>query len=165
MLAEEVQVRKYSFLLFFLGVRKMKRMKWVASVLLIVPVLLATPALADAHWHGGGGLFWGFGAGLLSGYLLAPRPVYVAPAPVYAAPPPAVEYAPPPATYYSAPPPAPVPQPETAQLAPAPPPGNQSMCREWKMIESRTDYQWDSYYGRYRAVPVQRWGWVEIPCK
>ncbi len=146
----------------------MKKMKWVASVLLILPLLLAVPGPADAGgWHGGGaGLFWGFGAGLLSGYLLAPRPVYVAPAPVYVAPPPAVEYAPPAATYYPAPPLAPAAaQQETAQLSAAPPPGNQPMCREWKMIENRTDYQWDSYYGRYRAVPVQRWGWVEIPCK
>ncbi len=149
----------------------MKRLKWVASVLLILPLVLATPALADAHWHGGGaGLFWGFGAGLLSGALLAPRPVYVAPAPVYTAPPPVVEYAPP-ATTYAPPPatyapgPAAATQPETAQMVTAPPPGNQPMCREWKMIENRTDYQWDSYYGRYRAVPVQKWGWVEIPCK
>ncbi len=142
----------------------MRKFKWVISILLIFPVVLAVPALADAHWHGGGGLFWGFGAGLLSGYLLAPRPVYVAPAPVYMAPPPVVEYSvPAPAPPYAPPAAAPA-QPETAQMA-APPPGNQSMCREWRMIENRIDYQWDAYYGRYRAVPVQKWGWVEIPCR
>jgi hypothetical protein len=141
-----------------------KKIKWVASVLLILPVFLATPALAGYYHHGGGGAaFFGFGVGLLSGFLLAPRPVYVAPAPVYAAPPPPVQYAPPGPVY--PPPPAAAAPPETAQMATAPPPGNQSMCREWRMIENRTDYQWDAYYGRYRTVPVQRWGWVEIPCK
>ena len=141
----------------------MKTIKSIAAGLAILS-LVSVPALAEAHWHGGpGGLFLGFGAGLLSGYLLAPRPVYVTPTPIYVTPPPVVEYTPPVMTY--TPPPPPASPSDTAQMAPAPPPGNQSMCREWRLTENRTDYQWDSYYRRYRAVPVQRWGWVEIPCK
>jgi len=58
---------------------------------LLIALLVSMPVVADAHWGFGGGLVLGLGAGLITGFAFAPRPVYVAP-PVYYAPPPAVYY-------------------------------------------------------------------------
>jgi hypothetical protein len=118
------------------------------------------------HGYGYGGVFWGFGAGFLTGYLVAPRPVYVAP--VYIAPP--VYASPPPVVYIPAPPPTAPPvlgytQPPPPNVASAPPsPGAQNKCREWKMIERRFEDRWDSYNGRWQTVPIEKWGWVDVPC-
>jgi hypothetical protein len=125
------------------------------------------PVSADAHWRGGGGVFLGFGTGLLTGYLFAPRPVYVAP-PVYVPPP--VYASPPPVVYVPAPPPPAPPvsgytQPPPPNVASAPPlPGAQNKCREWKMIERRFEDRWDSYNGRWQSVPIEKWGWMDVPC-
>ncbi len=131
------------------------------------------PVPAAAHWHGNGygyggaEVFFGFGAGLLTGYLLAPRPVYVAPPvyiapPVYAYPPPVVYIPPPPPT---APPVSGYTQPPPPNVASAPPPpGAQNKCREWKMIERRFEDRWDSYNGSWQSVPIEKWGWVNVPC-
>ena len=59
----------------------MDKIKFLFVGLLAVS-LISVPVVAEAHWHHGGGAILGFGAGLLTGYLFAPRPVYVAP-PVY----------------------------------------------------------------------------------
>ena len=157
---------------------KMKRVQFVTAGLLII-FLLSFPVVADAEWHHGGGAFLGFGAGLITGYLLAPRPVYVA-SPVYVPPPPVVQTypdvaqaspdnvpAPPPG---STPPPAmapPPPAPSTSGYSgsqTAPVPGNQAKCREWKMIDRHMEDRWDSYSGKWRQVPVEKWDWVEVPC-
>lgn len=129
----------------------------VVSMLIICLILL--PLVASAH--GPGRFLFGFGAGLLTGYLFVPRPVYVPP-PVYAAPPPVTEYVPTPA-----PPPAAVREYATdgPQAAAGPPPGPEEKCREWKLLDRHLEDQWDSYYGRWRQVPVERWGWAEVPCK
>ncbi len=117
----------------------MKGLKILAVGLLILSVI-SVPVLADAHW-GAGGVFLGFGAGLLTGALLAPRPVYVAP-PVYPAPP---------AVY---------------QPAPADASGPISApCREWRLIDRHWENRWDPYYRTWRRVPVDRWGWVGVPCQ
>jgi hypothetical protein len=68
---------------------KMKKVKSVTAGLLII-FLLSLPVVAGAEWRHGEGAFLGFGAGLITGYLLAPRPTYVA-SPVYVAPPPVVQ--------------------------------------------------------------------------
>lgn len=147
-------------------------MKKIALALAAVLFLFAvfSPA-ADAHWRGGGRVFLGFGAGLLTGYLFAPRvyypaPVYVPPpvyvTPTYVTPPPVVEYSSP---AYGQPPVAPGPPPgytENANIPP--PPGPQSKCREWRLMERRYEDRWDSWSGGYRTVPVEKWGWAEIPC-
>ena len=143
----------------------MKKAKIVAAGLAII-LLFSLPLAAHAG-HGGGEVFFGFGVGLLTGYLFAPRPVYVAP-PVYV--PPAPAYAP-----VSAPPaPAYVPAPAYSAPSPpgysnnaattAPPPSAQPRCREWRLIDRHLEDRWDSYYGRWRQVPVEKWGWVEVPC-
>lgn len=134
----------------------MEKTKIIAVFLLII-CLVFLPVAADAR--GGGRLLFGFGAGLLTGYLFAPRPVYVAP-PVYAAPPPvsSPDYVP-----------APVPPPPIsgysydANVA-GPQPGLQAKCREWRLIDRHLEDRWDSYYGRWRQVPVEKWGWIEMPC-
>jgi hypothetical protein len=138
----------------------MKKTTLVTVGFLIV-ALVSLPVVADAHW-GGGGLFLGFGAGLLTGYLLAPSPVYVAP-PVYAAPPPPVYYP----SYVPAP--APPPAPPVSEYSnrtseAVPPPASESKCREWRLIERRLVDRWDSYSGRWQSIPVEKWGWVEVPC-
>ncbi|MGD0627613.1 MAG: hypothetical protein ABSB32_23300 [Thermodesulfobacteriota bacterium] len=131
----------------------------LAAVCLVIVSLLSLPVVANAHW-GGGGVFLGFGAGLLTGILLAPSPAYVAP-PVYVAPPPA---------YYPSYPPAPIPAAppvsgysENANAA-VPPPSTHSICREWRPIDRHLEDRWDSYSGRWQQVGVERWGWVEVPC-
>ena len=129
----------------------MEKIKLLLVGLLAVS-LVSVPVMAEAHWHhGGGGLFLGFGAGLLSGYLLAPRPVYVAPPPVYVpAPPPPYQ---PPESGYSY---------GTTQAVP--PPSARGTCREWRMIARHLEDRWDSYAGRWQSVPVEKWGWVDKPC-
>jgi len=134
----------------------MKKIKIAAAGLLII-FLFSLPAVADAHWRYGGGLFWGFGAGLLTGYLFAPRPVYVAP-PVYGAPPEGYIPAPPPPNR----PPEYGYRDSTGEAAP--PPSAQGKCREWRLIDRHLEDRWDPYYGRWRQVPVEKWGWAEVPC-
>jgi hypothetical protein len=135
----------------------MKRIKLLLVGLLAVS-LVSVPVVADAHWHHrGGGLFLGFGAGLLSGYLLAPRPVYVAP-PVFVAPPPVYAPTPPPAYQ----------PPESGYsyglTQAVPPPTAQGKCREWRMIDRHLENRWDSYAGRWQSIPVEKWGWVDVLC-
>ena len=130
----------------------------------LIALLVALPAVADAHWSFGGGAILGFGTGLLAGYLLSPGPVYVAP-PVYAAPPPPVVY-----RYYPSYVPAPVPPTaygysNNASSSPASPPSiGQSKCREWRLINRHWQNRWNPYYGRWQTVLVERWGWVGVPC-
>ncbi len=138
----------------------MKTFKWVLTFVVIV-LLAFMPVVADAHGGFGGGAVLGFGLGLFTGFAFAPRPVYVAPA---------YYYPPPPVGYY---PPAPTAPPEPAaygysgqsEIAPAAPaPAGQSKCREWRPVSRRWENRWDSYYGRWRPVLVERWGWAERPC-
>ena len=144
---------------------KIKKLKW-ATMGLVILLLFPLPAYANPR----GDHFWGFGLGLLTGYLFAPRPVYVAP-PVYASPPEVAQVYP---SNIPEPPIGPVRQPE---LVPSPPstsgytgggagpaPGNEAKCREWRMIDRHLEDRWDSYYGKWRQVPVEKWGWVEVPC-
>ena len=141
----------------------MEKAKVIAACLLILS-LVSLPVVAEAR--GGAGALLGFGAGLITGYLFAPRPVYVAP-PVYAAPP--VYVTPPPVSppdYVPAPAPPTPPASgysDSANTA-GPPPGTQTQCREWRLIDRHLEDRWDSYYGKWQQVPVERWGWVEVPC-
>lgn len=135
----------------------MKKTKIIAVFMLII-CLVFLPVAADAR-NGGGRILFGFGAGLLTGYLFAPRPVYVPP-PVYAAPPPvsSPDY-----------PPAPLAPPRVYEYstdanAAGPPPGSQAKCREWRLLDRHLVDRWDSYYGRWRQVPVEKWGWIDVPC-
>jgi len=80
----------------------MKTGKW-AMIILSTILLVSMPAVADARGAFGGGLILGLGAGLITGLVLAPTPVYVAPPAYYAPPPPAVY------PYYPSYVPAPVP--------------------------------------------------------
>ncbi len=62
-------------------------------------------------------------------------------------------------------PPAPTAPPAVMPPPPTPPPpGAENKCREWKMVERRTEYQFDPATGNYREVPLEKWDWVEIPC-
>lgn len=126
----------------------MKKIIRIGVCLLLVS-LLCLPAAAEAHRHGSGGdVFLGFGVGLLTGYLFAPRTVVAAP-PVYYAPYPPAPPAAPPVNGYS---------------YHAPQPGTHAKCREWRLLERHYQDTWDSYYGRWRTVPVEKWGWMEVPC-
>lgn len=127
----------------------MEKTKLLIVCMLIIS-LLSMPFVADAHWRGGGAIL-GFGAGLITGYLFAPRPVYVTPPPVSVPAPPA-PYRPPENGYTD----------NNSQAVP--PPIAQGKCREWKMIDRPLEDRWDSYYGKWRQVPVEKWGWVEVPC-
>ena len=139
----------------------------VASILLVIVLLVSTPAVADAHWGFAGGWIFGLGTGLITGYALAPRPVYAVP-PAYYAPPPPVVY-----PYYPSYVPAPVrPNPpangysNNAAVAPsALPPAGQSGCREWKLINRHWEKRWDSNNGIWQNVMVERWGWVGVQCR
>ena len=135
----------------------MEKTKIIAVFLLII-CLVFLPVAAEAR-GGGGRILFGFGAGLLTGYLFAPRPVYVPP-PVYAAPPPvsSPDYPPAPLT------PPRVYEYSTDANAAGPPPSSQAKCREWKLLDRHLVDRWDSYYGRWRQVPVEKWGWVDVPC-
>jgi len=130
---------------------------------LLIALLVSMPVVADAHWGFGGGLVLGLGAGLITGFAFAPRPVYVAP-PVYYAPPPAVYYP----SYVPGPPPPGLTSDSYANSpgvsSANPPPAGQSRCREWRMINRHWESRWDSYYGRWQKVLVERWGWVGAPC-
>jgi hypothetical protein len=155
----------WSSALNVLGGEEMKMAKAVFIGLLIV-LLVSVPVAAEAHWAYGGGAILGFGAGLITGLVLAPRPVYVAP-PVYYAPPPPVVYR---SSPYYAPAPAP-PGPaahgysNNADVSTVnPPPPGQSRCREWRLIDQHWQNRWDSYSGRWQNVLVERWGWVGVPC-
>ena len=129
----------------------------------LTALLVAVPAVADAHGFGGGALL-GFGLGLFTGFAFAARPVYVAP-PVYYAPQPPVTYQPYP--YY-----VPAPDPPAAygysNRANVPPanvsPVGESRCREWRMMDRHWENQWDAHIGKWRAILVERWGWAGIPC-
>ena len=130
----------------------MKKIARFAAGLVII-CLVFLPALAEAGGHGGGGAVVGFGVGLLSGILLAPRPVYV-PTPVIVTAPQA---------YYGQPSIVPaVPAPAAGPATP--PPGTESKCREWRLIERHFEDRWDSSAGKWQSVPVEKWGWVEVPC-
>jgi hypothetical protein len=133
----------------------MKKIKGFIAGLVIIS-LVSLPVIAAAHSHGSGGAFFGFGVGLLSGFLLAPKPVYVVP-PVYVAPPPAV--------YAQMPNPPQGPAAQTPSGPPAPSPGAQAKCREWRLIDRHLEDRWDSYAGKWQSVPVEKWGWVEVPCE
>ena len=143
----------------------MKMAKLIFVGLLIV-LLVSVPVVAEAHWGYGGGAFLGFGLGLFTGLIWAPRPVYVAPPVYYAPPPPAVYRSYP----YYVPPPAP-PGPaasgysNNAAVLPAnlAPPG-QARCREWRLIGRHWQNRWDPYSGRWQPVLVERWGWVGVHC-
>jgi len=138
----------------------MKTLKLVFAIAVIV-LLAFTPVVADAHGGFGGGAILGFGLGLFTGFAFAPRPVYVGP--VYYAPPPPIPYRysfapipPDPAAYGYA---------NSAEgISANPPPAGQSTCREWRPIYRRWENRWDSYYGRWRPVLVERWGWASVPC-
>ncbi len=151
-----------------LGGTKMKGKFSISVGLAVLLIAFTAVPPAEAHWRhygGGGGVILGFGAGLATGIILAPRPVYVPP-PVYVVPPPVVVYPSP--NYY---PPAPPPQEppasgyEQQSTVVPPPPAANGNCREWRMIDRHLEDRWDSYYGRWQTVPVERWGWVEVPCK
>ncbi len=133
---------------------------------LLCALLVAVPVAAEAHGGFGAGAFWGLGFGLLTGLALAPAPVYVAP-PVYYPPPAIYRYDP---SYYGS---APVSPPSgaygyssnsTVSGSNVSSPG-QSKCREWRMINRHWENKWDSYYGRWRAVLVEKWGWAPVPCR
>ena len=136
-------------------------MKRISPVLtgVLISLLFFVPVPADAH---GGGAILGFGLGLLAGLAFAPGPVYVG-APVYYAPPPPAVYVPYPYSYYV---PAPNPPPVSygysgiATVAPA----GQARCREWRLINRDWENRWDPYYGKWRAVLVEKWGWAAVPC-
>ncbi|MGE5252706.1 MAG: hypothetical protein ACM3N7_01990 [Planctomycetaceae bacterium] len=143
----------------------------LAFIGLMGALLIAVPAVAEAHGGFGWGVGLGLGLGLLTGWAFAPGPVYAVP---YGAPP--VHYSPPPAVYrynpvYYYPPPAPPPPGSygntgSSQVSSSTvPPAGQSKCREWRMINRRWENRWDSYSGSWRAVLVEKWGWVEVPCK
>lgn len=141
----------------------MKTAKWTAIILLIV-FLISMPVAANAHGGFGGGVLLGLGAGLITGFAFAPRPVYVAP-PVYYAPPPPVVYPSPSYTLTPVPP-----DPTSYEFnnagissSAAPSPG-QPGCREWRLVNRHWERRWDGYYGRWQNVLVERWGWVGVPC-
>ncbi len=123
------------------------------SICLLIASLVFLPTAAEAHRQGGQ-VFWGFGVGLLTGYLFAPRtvvvapPAVVAPAPVYRAP-----YVP-----------APTASPVYRYSNSAPRPDANAKCREWRLIERYHQDSWDAYAGKWRSTPVEKWGWVEVPC-
>jgi hypothetical protein len=52
-----------------------------------------------------------------------------------------------------------------ASTSTAPVPGSQTKCREWKMIERRTEDRFDPSTGTIREVPFEKWDWVKVPCK
>lgn len=139
----------------------MRKVKIVTAGLSIL-LWFSLPVAADAHE----GLFLGLDAGLLTGDLAVPRPVYVTqpqmaqgyPGNVPIRP---AGQTPPPAEVPL--PPAP-PTPGYSGTATAPTPGNQAKCREWKMIERHLEDRWDSNSGKWRQVPVEKWDWVEVPC-
>jgi len=144
----------------------MKTGKW-AMIILSAILLVSMPAVADARGGFGGGLILGLGAGLITGLVLAPTPVYVAPPAYYAPPPPGVY------PYYPSYVPAPAPpnppgydySNNAAVAPPAPPPAGQSGCREWKLVDRHWEKRWDSNYGIWRNVLVERWGWAGVPCR
>lgn len=132
----------------------------------MIALLISVPVAAEAHWHYGGGFILGLGAGLITGFALAPGPVYVAP-PVYRAPPPPAVY--PYYPSYVAPPVPPDPTAYSFTNPPSassvtPPPAGGVGCREWKVVDRHRENRWDPYYGRWRTVVVERWGWVGVPC-
>lgn len=135
----------------------------IVFITLSIVLLVSVPVIADAHWNFGGGLILGLGTGIITGFALAPRPVYVAP-PVYYAPPPPVIY-----RHYPVPaavPPGPATYSYSNRLTASsanPPPG-QSSCREWRLINRHLEKRWDPYYGRWQNVLVERWGWAGVPC-
>jgi hypothetical protein len=95
-----------------------------------------------------------------SGMSVSPPPPVVQVTPSNASAQPAAQTPPPTAV---PPPPTPSTSSELGSTT-APPPGDQAKCREWKMIERRMEYKFDSSTGQYREVPVEKWDWVEVPC-
>jgi len=128
-------------------------------------LLVAVPVAAEAHGGFGVGAVFGLGLGFLTGLAFAPAPVYVAP-PVYYPPPVIYRDYPP---YYGSAPASPAPgaygNPGNSTISSSnTPPVMQSRCREWRMINRHWENRWDPYYGRWRAVLVEKWGWAGIPC-
>jgi len=124
----------------------MKRGKGLIVILAVL--LISMPAAADAHWSFRGGLIVGLGAGIVTGYILAPKPVPAVPPDHYAPPPPVVS------PRYPGYAPAPVASPH-----PAP-----SACREWTVVSRHWEKRWDGSGGAWRDVLVERWGWAGVPC-
>lgn len=132
----------------------MKKTIIVTTCLMFVSLICLPPAAeAGGHYGHGGGVILGFGAGLLLGHLFTPRTVVVSP-PVRVISPPV----------YYAPAPPPPPSPVYGYSSSPPQPAAHPKCREWRLLERRYQDSWDSYYGKWRSVPVEKWGWVEIPC-
>jgi hypothetical protein len=70
-----------------------------------------------------------------------------------------------PPTLASPPPPPPAYRnPGGSSTSTAPTPGDQTRCREWKMIERSMEYKLDPSTGANREVPFEKWDWVEVPC-
>ncbi len=127
----------------------MKALNFVFIGLLSV-LLVAVPVAAEAHGGFGAGAVFGLGLGFLTGLALAPAPVYVAPPVYYPTPPLAYGYYP---SYYG-----------PALSSSNVPPAGYSRCREWRVINRHWENRWDPYYGRWRAVLVEKWGWGRVPC-
>ena len=150
-------------------ISRIKKIIVVTAGLLMI-LSFSLPAAAAAAGARGDS-FTGFGAGLLAGYLPAPRPIYVVP-PAYPLPPQVVQIYPDPGPTSSpsqGPPPEVMPPPPPsasgyASSAPPPGPDDQMKCREWRMVERRSEDRWDSNLGKWQQVPVEKWDWVEIPC-
>ncbi len=158
-----------------------KKIIIIGTLALLILSLGTAPAFAGGFHHGGGGLLLGFGAGLATGYLFGPRPVYVAPPVYYPAPvvvtpsyqyyyapgyyPPAQSYYPPAEPQVALPPQQPQAQGYAQNQNPPVPPPQDGKCHEWKMLERRTENRWDNYSGKWESVPVEKWGWVEVPCR
>ena len=148
---------------------KIKNIMRVTAGLLMILSLSLPAAAAAAGARENSSI--GFGAGLLGGYLPAPSPIYVAP-PAYPLPPQVVQLYPDPGLTSSprqGPPPEVMPPPppsasEYAKSAPPPGPDDQMKCREWRVVERRSEDRWDSNLGKWQQVPVEKWDWVEIPC-
>jgi hypothetical protein len=144
------------------GGQEMKTAK-ILSIGVLVVLLVAVPVAADANGAYMGAAFWGFGLGLFTGFAFAPRPVYAGPPAYYAPPPPAVY------RYYPSYVPAPVPPTSYGGYsnyanAPVSPP-SANRCREWRLIDRHWENRWDSSYGGWRKVLVERFGLVGVPCR
>ncbi len=131
------------------------------AVILLIALLIFIPVAAEAHGGFGGGVLLGLGAGLITGFAFAPRPVYVAP-PVYYTPPPPVIYPSP--SYNQTPVPSGPSSYEFNNAGISSPTTPSPGCREWKVVNRHWEKRWDGYYGRWQNVLIEKWGWVGVPC-